>query len=735
MELWSNQFLPVIFVLLIGGVAAQPQANGAEERPLSFVSDVLPILAKAGCSTSGCHANPEGQNGFKLSIFSYDPKADYDSIVKEGRGRRISPAVPERSLFLLKPTLQLPHEGGERITVGSEEHETLREWIKEGMVFRHPNEPTLDRISVGEALRKVKRGERGELGVLAYYADGTARDVTARADFTAGDDSFVTVDDEGRFQVGNKSGEGAIVVRYMGKVGITMLSVPPDGLLPAERYTALPINNFIDEHAVKRWAELGFLPSKLCSDSVFVRRAALDLIGTLPTSERVRSFLSDHSPDKRRHFVAELLAEPNWADRWALVWVDLLRPNPDRVGVKSVYVLDQWIRESFRQNKRYDQFARDILTVTGSTHRNGPAVVFRDRRAPADLTTSMSQIFMGVRLECARCHQHPNESWSQEDFFQFAAYFGEVGRKGTGVSPPISGSPEFVYHKPGGKVTHPVSGAVMPLKPPGGVEVQLESGRDPRQALADWMVSPENPFFARAIVNRIWGVMMGRGFVNPVDDMRTSNPPSDPALLDALAADFVAHGYDLKQLMGRIANSRVYQLSSLPNETNVKDTQYFSRTYRRRLSAEMMSDVVSDVTGVPDHFQGMPAGARALQTWNFKLGSDLLDAFGRPDSSEDCPCERNLEGSVVQALHLMHSEHLQAKLANKNGRVTKLVSSELSEAEIVEELFLTAMGRFPDKEETSLAVKQFKEPDASRQTATEDLLWALINSAEFVFNH
>lgn len=275
----------------------------------------------------------------------------------------------------------------------------------------------------------------------------------------------------------------------------------------------------------------------------------------------------------------------------------------------------------------------------------------------------------------------------------------------------------------------------MPLKPPGGVEVQLESGRDPRQALADWMVSPENPFFARAIVNRIWGAMMGRGFVNPVDDMRTSNPPSDPALLDALAADFVAHGYDLKQLMSRIANSRVYQLSSLPNETNVKDTQYFSRTYRRRLSAEMMSDAVSDVTGVPDHFQGMPVGARALQTWNFKLGSDLLDAFGRPDSSEDCPCERTLEGSVVQALHLMHSDRLQAKLADKRGRVAKLASSELSEEEIVEELFLTAWGRFPDKEETSLAVKQFKEPDASRQTATEDLLWALINSAEFVFNH
>lgn len=733
LELLINRFLPAIPVLLLLGGGAH--ADESDNRPLSFVSDVLPILSKAGCSTSGCHANPEGQNGFKLSIFSYDPKADYASIVKEGRGRRISPAVPERSLFLLKPTLQLPHEGGERLAPGSAEYETLRRWIVEGMVFRHPDEPSLDRISLGDAERRVARGERGEIGVLAYYADGSAREVTALADYSSADESFVTVDEAGRFEVGEKSGEGAIVVRYMGKVAITMLSVPPDGKLPAERYAALPTNNFVDEHAVKRWAELGLLPSELCSDSEFLRRASLDLIGTLPTPDRVRSFLADEAADKRERLVDELLAEPNLADRWALVWVDLLRPNPDRVGVKSVYVLDQWIRESFRQNKRYDQFAREILTVTGSTHRMGPAVVFRDRRAPADLTTSMSQIFMGVRLECARCHQHPNESWSQEDFYQLAAYFGEVGRKGTGVSPPISGSPEFVYHKPGGKVTHPVSGEVMPLKPPGGVEIKVESGRDPRQALADWMVSPQNKFFARAIVNRIWGAMMGSGFVNPVDDMRTSNPPSNPALLDALAADFVANGYDLKQLMKRIATSRVYQLSSVPNETNVKDTEHFSRTYRRRLSAEMMTDAVADVTGVPEDFQGMPAGARALQTWNFKLGSDTLDAFGRPDSSEDCPCERNLEGSVVQALHLMHSDRLQGKLAHKEGRVSRLATSEKSEDEIVAELFLAALGRFPDKEEAAVAVKQFKETDATRQTATEDILWALINSAEFVFNH
>lgn len=727
---------PVFRLSLAAILLGVPGRVAAEnDRKLSFVGDVLPILSKAGCNSSGCHANPEGQNGFKLTVFSYDPRADYASIVKEGRGRRISPAAPERSLFLLKPTLQLPHEGGERIVVDSPEYDTLKRWIAEGMVYQQPDEPTLDRISVGDGELTVKRGEQGELGVLAYYSDGKVREVTALAEYTSGDEAFVTVDESGAFEVGSRAGEGAVVVRFMGMVGIMRLVVPPDEVLPAEKYATLPRNNFIDEQAIARWAQLGLFPSQGCSDSEFMRRVSLDLIGTLPTPERARSFLADDSPQKRQKLVNELLADPNWADRWALVWVDLLRPNPDRVGVKSVYVLDQWLRESFRQNKPYDQFAREILTVTGSVHREGPAVIFRDRRAPADLTTSMSQVFMGVRLECARCHQHPNESWSQEDFYQLAAYFGEVGRKGPGVSPPISAGPEFVFHKPGGKVTHPVSGAVMPLKPPGGMEAKVASGDDPRKALADWMVSAKNPFFARAIVNRIWGTMMGTGFVNPLDDMRTSNPPSNPALLDALARDFVENGYDLKQLMRRITSSRVYQLSSSPNETNVKDTEHFSRAYRRRMSAEMMTDAVADVTGVPNNFEGMPAGARALQTWNFKLASDTLDAFGRPDSSEDCPCERNMEGSVVQALHLMHADGLQDKLADKKGRVAMLAGGDLSEAEIVEGLYLTALGRFPTKEEAAVAVEQFKSAGATRQTATEDILWALINSAEFVFNH
>jgi len=733
LDLPTKTLLPALLVLLPAATALR--AGEDEPRALSFVGDVLPILSKTGCSSSGCHANPDGQNGFKLSVFSYHPEADYESIVKEGRGRRVSPAAPELSLFLLKPTLQLPHEGGERFTTDSEAYRTIVRWIEEGMVYRLPEEPVLQKIAVGEPSRVVRRGETGALSVHAHFSDGSTREVTGLADFSSAEKSFVKVDEAGRFAVGSKRGEGAVVVRYMGEVAIARLTVPPDRVLPADRYAGLPRHNLIDEHAIARWAQLGLFPSELCSDSEFIRRVSLDLIGTLPPVERVRAFLADSSADKRPRLVVELLADPNWADRWALVWVDLLRPNPDRVGVKSVYVLDQWMRESFRQNMPYDQFAREILTVRGSTHREGPAVIFRDRREPADLTTTISQVFMGVRLECAKCHHHPNESWSQDDFYQLAAYFGEVGRKGGGVSPPISGDPEWVFHQPGGTVVHPVTEALMAPTPPGGSQPEIEAGSDPRQALADWLVDPGNRFFARALVNRIWGAMMGTGIVNPVDDLRTSNPPSNPALLDALARDFVENGYDLKHLMGRIANSRVYQLSSAANETNLSDTRHFSRAYRRRLSAEAMTDAVAEVTGVPDEFEGMPAGARALQTWNFKLGSDTLDAFGRPDSSEDCPCERNLESSVVQALHLMHSERLQDKLAHKNGRVASLAAGDLDEPQIVDELYLVALARLPAKDEAAIAVEQFGMPDATRQTAAEDILWALINSAEFVFNH
>ncbi len=707
----------------------------AGERSLSFVGDVLPILSKTGCNSSGCHSKPEGQNGFKLTVFSYDPRSDYEGIVKELRGRRVSPSAPEQSLLLRKPTQSVPHEGGERFAVDSHAYRTIERWIAQGMVYELPDEPVLDRVSIEPSSLRTTRGETGIFKVQAHFKNGTARDVTDLVDVKSNDEGFVTIDEDAGFKIGDRTGEGIVVARYMGRVAIAKLTVPPDKKLPDEAYASVPRNNVVDGHAIERWKELGLFPSDRCSDGEFLRRASLSLIGTLPTSEQARAFLSDRSPDKRRRLVDQLLRHPAWADHWAISWIDLLRPNPDRVGVKSVYVLDQWIRESFRNNKPYDQFARDLLVASGSTHRHGPVVVFRDRRDPENLTTSMSQIFLGVRLECARCHHHPNEKWSQDDFFQFAAFFGKVKRKGTGISPPISGSPEFFYPGDSGTVTHPVTKATMKPLPPEATDFEFpEGGADPRSVLGEWLTDAENPFFARAVVNRVWAAMLGRGFVMPVDDFRASNPVANEPLLDALAGDFVDHGFDLKHLMRRIANSHVFQLSSLPNETNIGDTTQFSRAYRRRLSAEVLTDAVAAVTGVPDKFQGMPRGARAIETWNFKISSDMLDAFGRPDSSEDCPCERNTESSVVQVLHLMHSIPLQAKLSSKEGRVASLVE-EKTDAEIIDELYLSAYSRFPTEEERTIALKGFSVPEANRQHVAEDVLWALINSAEFVFNH
>jgi hypothetical protein len=439
--------------------------------------------------------------------------------------------------------------------------------------------------------------------------------------------------------------------------------------------------------------------------------------------------------EPRRALIDRLLNHPAYADYWANKFADLLRPNPDRVGVKSVFTLDQWLRESFRANKPYDQFVREILTAEGSNHRDGPAVIYRDRREPADLTTMFSQLFLGVRLECARCHHHPNEKWGQEDFYQFAAFFGTVKQKGAGLSPPISAGTETFYFATGGTVKHPVSGAVMSPRAPDAAPAEGSSGTDPRQALAEWLTASDNPFFAHAIVNRVWANFFGRGLVEPVDDFRISNPCVNPALLNALAADFVKHGCDLKHLMRTILESHLYQLSSEPNQTNLADTRNFSRAYRRRLPAEVLLDAVNDATGVPDTFAGMPPGSRAIQAWSYKIGSQFMDAFSRPNPSSDPPCERDLQMSVVQSLHLMNSKALQAKLSNKTGRARQFADSGKSPDEIVTELYFTTLSRPPTDEELKLALAVFSAKDATRQTATEDVFWALLNSAEFVFNH
>lgn len=711
-------------------------SSWAEEKPVSFTNDVMPFLMKAGCASGNCHAKPEGQNNFKLSVFGYDPKHDYNEIVRDDRGRRLFLAAPEESLLLKKATGAVPHEGGARIEVGSEPYKMLLTWIAQGLPFAQENEAKLTGVTLEPRQKVYAKSEAQKLKVTANYSDGSTRDVTRLSLYTSNDKEMAVVDEQGLVKVGTTSGEGVVVASYMGMVDVARVTVPADKKLSEDLYSKLPVNNEIDRLVYARLKKLGIVPSAGCSDEEFLRRASLDSIGVLPSAEQTKKFIADADPKKREKLVDELLKQPNYADHWAIKWGDLIRPNPSRVGVKPVFLLDAWLRDAFRRNMPYNEMVRELLTAQGSTHEYGPAALFRDKRDPADASAFVSQIFLGVRMDCARCHHHPSEKWTQEDYFQLAAFFGQTKRKGQGISAPISGEPEYVWYAPGGSgVTHPVTDAVMVPKAPDGPEMAYVDGQDPRARLVDWMGGSENPFFAKAISNRIWGEFFGRGIVEPVDDFRASNPPTNDELIEWLAKDFATHGYDLKHLMRTIMLSHVYQLSSTPNEHNIADTKNFSRSYRRRLTAEVLLDAVCDVTGVKDGFSGLPKGARAVQTWNHKIESDFMDAFGRPNASQECPCERDRKPSVVQALHLMNSNSLQEKLASDEGRASKLAKSDLGEPEIVRELYLSTFNRLPDPRELRTALRFFTVPGATRATATQDLAWALVNSAEFVFNH
>ncbi len=707
------------------------------ETLVSFRNDVMPLLGKMGCSTGNCHAKPEGQNNFKLSIFGYDPRGDYAEIVEDDRGRRVFPANPEESLFLKKATGAVPHEGGPRFDKGSAPYRTLLAWMQQGMKFEIQGEPVLKSIAVTPHDQAFKKGATQQLQVIASYSDGSKRDVTALADYLSQDKEAAAVDEHGLVTVGSLTGEGVIVVRYMGIVDTARITVPAEKVLPDSVYAALPVNNEIDRLVYARLKKLGILPSATCSDAEFLRRASLDAIGRLPIPAFAREFVSTSKVSNKREALIEMLLQhPNYADHWAIKWGDLVRPNPSRVGVKPVLLMDRWLRESFRANKPYNQMVGELLTATGSTHEYGPVAMWRDKREPVDAASFLSQVFLGVRMDCAKCHHHPTEKWSQEDYYQFAAFFAQMKRKGQGISAPISGEPEYFWYGGNkGTLTHPVTDVVMVPKPPDGREMPYVDGLDPRMALADWMTASDNPFFARAIVNRIWAEFFGRGIVDPVDDLRASNPATNDPLLNWLAQDFVTHGFDLKHLMRTIMSSRVYQISSAPNETNVADTRNFSRAYKRRLSAEVLHDAVTDVSLGEDNFNGLPAGARAVETWNHKIESDFLDAFGRPNASQECPCERDRKSSVVQALHLMNAESLQEKISRDKGRAHRLAAAELSPPQIVRSLYFASLCRGPGETELRTALAHFAKPGIDRVSATEDVLWSLLNSAEFVFNH
>lgn len=713
-------------------VAPSPTIPNAEAP--SFVKDILPVLSKAGCSTGGCHSKPKGQNGFKLSIFAYDPVSDYREIVHDGRSRRINEHAPESSLFLLKPTLGLAHEGGQRIEKDSDFYRLLKAWITGGLVFKHENESDLLSIALTPPTGSYTSNEAIPLTVTATYSDGEVRDVTHLSDFKSSDKAALEIINENQARFVTKGVEAVVIARYMGTIAKARYTSPSNSSIAPEAYQALASNNFIDELAHERFQELGILPSGLANDQVFFRRAALDAIGMLPTEQQRARFLKPGQKLDREAWIRELLNSPNYANYWANHWADVFRPNPDRAGVKSIFMFDQWLRSVFRENLPYDQFVRRILLHQGTNHEMGPAAIYRDRRTPEERTTMFGQAFLGVRFECARCHHHPFESWSQEDFYQSAAYFAAMKQRGAGLSPPISAGKEWFYEGNSGSVKHPVTGLLMKPKPPGDPAVENPHS-SLRETYVSWLINRDNPFFSRAIVNRVWSVFFGRGFVEPIDDFRTSNPPVHEPLLDALASWFHHNDYDLKALATLIMESNLYQRSSIPNESNLTDSKHFSHYYRKRLRAEVLLDAINDVTGASDTFAGLPPGARAMETWSFKTSSHFMDAFSRPNASTDPPCERDQSSSVVQALHLMNAETIEHKIRAKDGFISRLLAQHETYVPVVRSIYDRAFAREPNLNELATALAYFEPGGIDRQDAVQDLLWAVLNSAEFVYNH
>ncbi len=721
----------LLTLLVVPATAAEPASSSAS--PPKFELDILPILTANGCNAGACHGKSRGQNGFALSLLGFDPEFDYHAIVSAGRGRRLFPAAPEYSLLLRKGAAEVPHGGGVRLPVDSDAYATMLAWIRAGVPRVDSSDPTFERIELSPAPRPLKASEEDTLTVTAFYSDGSTRDVTSTSFYQSSEAAIVNVDPSGRFKAGELPGEATIMVRYMGQIATWSTAIPNPGVISAEQYADLPKQNFIDELVWQKLQQLNILPSEPIDDTKFLRRVHLDLIGRLPTAAEARQFFTDTSENKREQLVDRLLQRPEYADFWANKWADLLRPNPYRVGIKATISLDGWLRDVFRNNLPYDQFAEQLITAKGSTWRNGAVTVFRDRRSPEEITTMFSQLFLGARLECAKCHQHPFEVYSQRDFYSLAAYFSRVGYKGTGLSPPISGGEEIVTVAAKGSVKHPLTGEVLAPQPLWGEAPDVTAEDDPRALFVDWLTDPDNARFAEAAANRIWGELFGVGIVDPVDDLRATNPPSNPALIAALGEEFRRLNYDQKALLKTITLSATYSLSSLPNETNANDHRNFSRHYRRLSRAEVVADALSDVLGIPDRFAGMPLGARATQLWTFRTSSEILDAFGRPDPNQDPPCERLPEATMTQALHLMNAPKIHTKLISDQGLPARLAAKSISVSELLDELYLTIYSRLPTPEEQQLLTPLFEGDASGRKSVLEDLVWSLINSSEFVY--
>ena len=703
--------------------------DAVEERPISFNLDVMPVFLKAGCNTGSCHGSARGQDRFMLSLFGYDAKGDHFRITREQGTRRINLAIPEESMLVEKAIAAVPHTGGKLFEKNSEHWKTLVGWLRRGA----PQDPEsiakpTDLELLPKSLLLEGQGATQQMTAIAHYSDGTTRDVTSLSVFQSNNDVSAHVDEQGLITA-EKRGEAFITARFdVFTKGTQVIVIPED--LQYEK-PVLPQNNYIDQLVYNKLHKLRIYPSDLCSDEVFLRRVYLDVIGAVPEVETISEFIADKTPNKRERAVDDLLSRKEFTEMWVMKFAELLQIRTDDnngVSYKSTLLYFNWIKDRIANNVPMDQIVRDLLTAKGGTFVSPATNYYQIERDNLKITENVAQVFMGMRIQCAQCHDHPFDQWTQDDYYSFASFFSQVGRK-RAADPRES----VIYNRNSGEINHPVHKKPMPPKFLGGETPEIKKGTDRREVLADWLASPENPFFARNLANIVWSHFFGQGIIEPVDDVRISNPPSNPELLDQLASRFTEYQYDFRKLVRDVCTSRIYQLSTRTNPSNEDDLRNFARAQLRRMRAEVLLDVISQVTKTKNKFQGLPLGARALQIADGRFSNYFLTTFGRATRETVCSCEVVMEPNLSQALHLLNGDVTNNRITQ--GRIVQTMLKEGKDPEkVIDDLYLRCYSRKPRADEKANLLASLDGED-SVESALNDVFWALLNSKEFIFNH
>ena len=719
----------------------------ASDQPLSFRHDVLPVLSKAGCNSGGCHGALAGKGGFRLSLNAYDPATDHYNITRENRGRRIEFADPARSLFVIKPTAAVRHKGGKALHEDSDAYKLLIEWIQQGAPGPSTDDTELNRIELSPALSQLNKGDTQQLTVHAFFSDGTKRDVTRWARFTPTDATIAEVDEATGLAKVIGYGEGAISVWYSGQIALARITSPWPSVIPDEVFARTPKRNVIDKRVIEQLRRLNLKPSKPSSDSEFIRRVYLDVVGMLPTPQETKAFLADTSETKRDDLIEKLLAQPGFVDYWAYRLSDLFLISSKKLRPLALKTYYDWLRGEIEKITPWDQLVRQVVAAKGDTLKNGAANFYSIHQDPETMAENVSQAFMSLSINCAKCHNHPLEKWTNDQYYSFANLFARVRAKGWGGDARSGDGARTLFIADRGDLIQPRTGKPQPAAPLDGQAIASDSTEDRREALADWLTSPENPYFTRSIANRVWANFFGRGIVEPVDDLRISNPASNEPLLQAISEHLAKNDYDLKSLMRLILRSETYRRSSTPLLENEGDQKYYSRYYPRRLMAEVLQDAITSVTRVSPKYNRITLsdgstegtslyreGTRALQLSDSAVTSYFLKTFGRNEREITCECERSNKPSMVQVLHLSNGDTLNNNLRSKQSRVNTMITQ--SNGDIIDEAYLLCLSRRPSDSERKRLQNIFEvAPETERRGVVEDLFWALMTSREFLFQH